>query len=80
MEEQPVRRWFDGTLNVNHMITLAVATATLIGMYYSFNARLALVETQLGRLISVIELGIRQDEQIKNIIRRLDLFDNANKK
>lgn len=79
MDEQS-KKWFDGTLNVNHVITLAVSAATLIGMYYSFSSRLSLVENQLGKLISVIELGIRQDEQLKALIRRVDSIENNIKK
>ena len=71
---------FDATITLGHIVKLSGILFAIVGTYYSFNNRLSSVESQIGRMASILEMAIRQDEQIKNLTYRLDRLDNGNKR
>ena len=69
------RRVFDPTINLGHIMTLTGVMVAIIGGWYSFNARLELVERQIARQTVILELSIRSEEQIKALIGRVERLE-----
>lgn len=70
---------FDGTINLGHILSLSAVLITVIGGYYSMSTRLSSAESQLSRIATVLEITIRQDEQIKTINYRLDRMERLDR-
>lgn len=69
--EPQKQKFLSPTMDIGQLITLGGIVASIIGGYYSFDARLNLIERQIGRQTQVIELSIRQDEQLKYLLDRV---------
>jgi uncharacterized coiled-coil protein SlyX len=65
------KKFLSSTMDVGQILTIGSIVASMIGGYYSFDSRLALIERQIGRQTQVIELSIRQDEQLKYLVERV---------
>ena len=68
---------FDPTINLGHLLSMGGILFLSIGAYFSFGGRLGAVESQLARITSVLEISIRQEEQIKSLTYRLEKLENA---
>ena len=69
---------FDGTINLGHILSLSGVLIAVVGGYYSMSLRLAAAETQLSRIAIVLEATIRQEEQIKWLIDRVNRIEGRN--
>ena len=70
-KKEDKKKFFSPTMDVGQLMTLGGIIASIVGGYYSFDARLTLIERQIGRQTQVIELSIRQDEQLKYLVERV---------
>jgi len=77
MMPEDLRPKFDATINLGHVMTLTGVVLAILGSYYSFSSRLSSVETQLVRMATVLEMSIRQEEQVKALTRRVDKLEEA---
>ena len=58
---------FDPTVNLGHLISLGGIVAAMVTGWVSLSSRLESVERQLARQTTVIEVSIRQEEQLKSL-------------
>lgn len=81
-EQSPLRRNFDLTVNLGHVIIIVTGVAAFVGSYYvsehrqsSLERQVTTIEAKLDRFTTVLIDAAVTAQKIREIERRLDLAE-----
>lgn len=76
MTRKGLHPFFDPTINLGHLISIAAVIVTISGGWYVFDYRLSAIEKNMGQLSSVVIDAARTSERLNYMDARLQRLEN----